>query len=144
MATLESMLNDNGLGEWAATLEAERITLAHLHKLTNEDLKDIGLPLGARKDLLELFGTATHHPAAAPAAAPAVAPAAAPADSFTDLAATSAGGASSAAPEPCDTTEQLQEEADPLPPSPASSSSPPADNAAVTEVTASGPRSAEV
>jgi hypothetical protein len=56
MATLEEILTENGLGKWYATLAAGEITLKDVDKLTIDELERIGLPLGARKDIVELFG----------------------------------------------------------------------------------------
>ena len=54
-ATLESILDDNGLGKWHAILEAEDVTLLNAHKITSDDLKEMGLTAGARRDVIELF-----------------------------------------------------------------------------------------
>jgi hypothetical protein len=56
MATLEEVLTDNGFAKFAGIFAKEMITLNNASKLTDGDLKEFGLPWGARKDLLELFG----------------------------------------------------------------------------------------
>jgi serine/threonine protein kinase len=56
MATLEAILTENGLGKWHATLTAEEIDLDNISDMTMDDLKELGLPLGARKNILKLFG----------------------------------------------------------------------------------------
>ena len=43
------------LGIWRAKFKAENITLDNMAELTNDDLKELGLPMGARKDVLKLF-----------------------------------------------------------------------------------------
>jgi hypothetical protein len=62
MGSLEAVLNENGLGQWFATLDAEEISLANIMDVTSEDLKEAGLPIGARRNILKLFTTATPHP----------------------------------------------------------------------------------
>ena len=81
MPTLETVLNDNGLGEWHTILDAERVTIDNIAHLTLDgtyaiekinvcssfdlclaELKDIGLPLGARKDIVLLFGAKPQRP----------------------------------------------------------------------------------
>ena len=39
MGSLEAVLNENGLGQWFATLDAEEISLANIMDVTSEDLK---------------------------------------------------------------------------------------------------------
>ncbi|WP_353266510.1 adenylate/guanylate cyclase domain-containing protein [Gemmatimonas sp.] len=58
MATPEAELSDfdrwlqaNGLGQHAAALAAERVDFDVLSELTDDDLRDLGLPLGDRKRL---------------------------------------------------------------------------------------------
>jgi hypothetical protein len=53
--TLADILSENGLGKWHAKFEAEDLTLSNISDLTNDDLKELGLPMGARKDILKLF-----------------------------------------------------------------------------------------
>jgi hypothetical protein len=52
---LEAVLTDNGLGEWHSILQAERITLDNIGLMTNDDLRELDLPLGARREILVLF-----------------------------------------------------------------------------------------
>jgi hypothetical protein len=56
MATLEAILTENDLGQWHAQLVAEGVNLKNVGKLTNDELKELGLPVGARKDIMEIFG----------------------------------------------------------------------------------------
>jgi hypothetical protein len=63
MASLETTLNENGLGKWHATFEAEEITLDNIADMTSDDLKELGLPMGARKDVLKLFSGSDKEPA---------------------------------------------------------------------------------
>ena len=53
---LTSVLAKHGLGQHAEMLAAEEITLDHIGKLSDDDLKELGLPKGARMDILQLFG----------------------------------------------------------------------------------------
>jgi hypothetical protein len=53
--TLESILTDNGLGKWHAKLAAEEIDLENVGKLTDGHLEKLGLPMGTRLKILELF-----------------------------------------------------------------------------------------
>ena len=53
--TLEAILIENGLGKWYATLVAEEVTLKSIGLLTIDELKELGLPLGVRKHIVELF-----------------------------------------------------------------------------------------
>ena len=57
MASLEAILTDNGLGKWFATLAAEEVDLDTIADLTIDELEKIGLPLGARKKIVKLFGS---------------------------------------------------------------------------------------
>ena len=45
------------LDRYGAKFAEEKVSLAQLPGLTNEDLKDMGVPLGHRKRMLEAFGT---------------------------------------------------------------------------------------
>jgi hypothetical protein len=55
MTSLEQVLADNGLGKWYAVLAAEDITLTNIGDHTNDELKELGVSSGARKDILKLF-----------------------------------------------------------------------------------------
>ena len=50
--SLQSWLNELGLGQYAATLAEQDIDLEILPDLTDQDLKDLGVSLGHRKRLL--------------------------------------------------------------------------------------------
>ena len=64
MATLEAILAENGLGKWYATLAGEEIDLETIGKLTDVQLEKLGLPMGARVKILELFGVKPLRPVA--------------------------------------------------------------------------------
>ena len=53
---LASVLAQHGLGEYAEMLAVEKVSIGNIGKLTNDELKELGLPVGARKDIMELFG----------------------------------------------------------------------------------------
>ena len=57
MASLETILTDNGLGKWFATLAAEDVDIDTIADLTEGDLQNIGVSLGARKKSINLFGS---------------------------------------------------------------------------------------
>ena len=71
MRTTRQWLEDLGLGQYAEAFEAEQVELGDLADLTEDDLKDLGLPLGPRKRLLK--SAAEFDPDAEPAARPAAA-----------------------------------------------------------------------
>ncbi len=52
MTDIRQWLEDLGLGQYADAFEAEQVELGDLADLTEDDLKDLGLPLGPRKRLL--------------------------------------------------------------------------------------------
>ena len=52
---LASVLAANGLGQFTDVLLAEQITLEDAPGLTADELKDLGIPLGPRKRLVNLF-----------------------------------------------------------------------------------------
>ena len=53
MSDLRTWLESLGLGDYAEAFEAERIALRHVTELSDADLKDLGLPMGPRKELLK-------------------------------------------------------------------------------------------
>ncbi|MDP6516589.1 MAG: alpha/beta fold hydrolase, partial [Alphaproteobacteria bacterium] len=53
------------LGQYAQAFEAEEIGLGHLPKLTESDLKELGLPMGPRKSILEAAAALAGMPAIA-------------------------------------------------------------------------------
>ena len=68
MRTTRQWLEDLGLGQYAEAFEAAQVELGDLADLTEDDLKDLGLPLGPRKRLLK--SAAEFDPDAEPAATP--------------------------------------------------------------------------
>ena len=52
MSNIGGWLEQHDLGEFTAMFEQERVELETLRDLTEQDLKDLGLPLGSRKKLL--------------------------------------------------------------------------------------------
>jgi hypothetical protein len=64
MTSLEQVLANNGLGKWYAVLAAEDITLANIGDHTNDELKELGVTSGARKDILKHFGEKPQRPGA--------------------------------------------------------------------------------
>jgi len=53
MSDIRAWLERLGLGEFAEAFEAERIQLGQVAKLAEADLKELGLPMGPRKAVLE-------------------------------------------------------------------------------------------
>jgi hypothetical protein len=53
---LASVLAEHGLGEYAEMLAAEKVNIGNIGKLSDDNLKELGLPMGARVDILQLFG----------------------------------------------------------------------------------------
>lgn len=53
MGDIRQWLTDIGLERFADGFEREELTLAHLPKLSDSELKELGLPLGPRKTILE-------------------------------------------------------------------------------------------
>jgi hypothetical protein len=54
---LATVLTEHGLGQHAAALLAEEVTVANVGKLSDGDLKELGIPLGPRRQIMELFGS---------------------------------------------------------------------------------------
>ena len=52
MATIRQWLEDLGLERYSAVFEAEEINLRSLRYLSDNDLKELGLPLGPRREIL--------------------------------------------------------------------------------------------
>ena len=52
MSEIESWLRKVGAGEYAARFVAEEINLQALQRLTDDDLKELGLPMGPRRKVL--------------------------------------------------------------------------------------------
>lgn len=77
MATLEELLTRLDLGKFIDTFKAQDIDLETAKKLGDEDFKELGLTIGARKKLSDAL-KAGSAPAPAPAASPSSKPAAAP------------------------------------------------------------------
>ena len=49
MSDIRRWLEEHGLGQYADAFEAEQVSIANLADLTEDELKDLGLPLGPRK-----------------------------------------------------------------------------------------------
>jgi len=81
MSELSDWLEARGLGSLHEVLQAQQIDVDVLPDLTEDDLKDLGIPLGPRRRLLKAIqaegavGSAPPPPAVAPIAAPAAEPA---------------------------------------------------------------------
>ena len=54
MISVREWLESLGLGEYADAFEGEKVTLNNLAELSDEELKELGLPLGPRKTLLRV------------------------------------------------------------------------------------------
>ena len=52
MSDIRQWLEELGLGQHAEAFEREELGLAHVPKLTEADLKELGLPMGPRKTIL--------------------------------------------------------------------------------------------
>ena len=52
MTEIQQWLNSLGLGEYAEVFEVEKINFAALPHLTEDDLKEMGLPIGPRRIVL--------------------------------------------------------------------------------------------
>jgi hypothetical protein len=50
-----SLLDRHGLVAHAPTLVAERFTLLNVSELTNDDLRELGVPMADRKKMLRIF-----------------------------------------------------------------------------------------
>ncbi len=71
MNTVDDWLASLGLGEYAARFAANAIDLSVVGDLTEQDLKDLDIPLGHRRKLLRAIAENSHRaPPAAPADAP--------------------------------------------------------------------------
>jgi hypothetical protein len=60
--TLQAILDANDLGKYHATLAAEEVTIDNIGDLTDDQLKELGLPMGARVDIHKLFGVQLQRP----------------------------------------------------------------------------------
>ncbi|MFO1352049.1 MAG: AAA family ATPase [Gammaproteobacteria bacterium] len=70
MGDLRVWLEELGLGEYDALFAEQRIDFEILPELTEQDLKDIGIPLGHRKKLGKAIAALRETPTTEPAAAP--------------------------------------------------------------------------
>ena len=59
MVAIREWLENQGLGPYADAFEAELVTVENLPDLTEDDLKELGLPLGPRKTLLKAIRTSS-------------------------------------------------------------------------------------
>ena len=60
---LASVMAANGLEQFTDTLLAEQITLQTVVELTHDDMKELGIPMGPRKAMSQLFGCCGQHAA---------------------------------------------------------------------------------
>ena len=56
MSDIHQWLEELGLGQYADAFEQEELGFAHAPKLTEADLKELGLPMGPRKTILQAVG----------------------------------------------------------------------------------------
>jgi class 3 adenylate cyclase len=91
---IANWLGQLGLGQYAERFTENEIDVSVLRLLTDQDLKDIGVPLGHRRKILAAIAELSNAPVAAPVAAPPVSPLVAP-----QAAAGTAPNSSSGAPE---------------------------------------------
>ena len=54
---LGALLAAHGVGKYASKFEEEEVDLQQMSTLTLDDLRDMGIPLGPRKKIIELFAT---------------------------------------------------------------------------------------
>jgi hypothetical protein len=54
---LATVLAEHGLGQHAAVLLAEEVTVANVGELSDGDLKELGIPLGPRRQIMKLFSS---------------------------------------------------------------------------------------
>ena len=94
MQQIANWLGQLGLGQYAERFTENEIDVSVLRLLTDQDLKDIGVPLGHRRKILAAIAELGTAPVAAPVAAPPVSPLVAP-----QAAAGTAPNSSSVAPE---------------------------------------------
>ena len=63
MASLQAILAENGLGEYADVFAAEKIdTLEDVADLSSDQLKELGLPMGPRNKIIKLFASKPRPP----------------------------------------------------------------------------------
>ena len=67
MTALRDWLEDLGLGKFVDAFEREDISLRHIPELSENDLRDLGLPMGPRKELLRAARTLDEAVAETPA-----------------------------------------------------------------------------
>ena len=60
MSDVRAWLEELGLGEYAEAFARERVDLDAARHLTDEDLRDLGLPLGPRKKILAALPAGDH------------------------------------------------------------------------------------
>ena len=59
MSDITQWLEELGLGDYAEAFEREKIDLEALPHLTDDDLKNMGLPIGPRRKLLAAIANLT-------------------------------------------------------------------------------------
>ena len=77
MQQIANWLGQLGLGQYAERFTENEIDVSVLRLLTDQDLKDIGVPLGHRRKILAAIAELSNAPMAAPIAASPVSPQAA-------------------------------------------------------------------
>jgi hypothetical protein len=55
--TVGGLLHSLGLGKYSITFQAEEVDMAALRHMTDNDLKELGVPMGPRKKILQAVGT---------------------------------------------------------------------------------------
>ena len=66
MSDIATWLAQRGLEKYAAVFAANEVDFAALPYLTDDDLKELGLPAGPRRKLLAAIGTLATAPEASP------------------------------------------------------------------------------
>lgn len=74
MSDIRNWLEEHGLGEFTAIFVEERVELETLPDLTEQDLKDLGFPLGSRKKLLRAISSLNEGSRVAPDLGPVESP----------------------------------------------------------------------
>ncbi|XP_010552628.1 PREDICTED: uncharacterized protein LOC104822953 [Tarenaya hassleriana] len=60
--TVDSLLNSLGLGKYAVLFKAEEVDMAALRQMGESDLKDLTIPMGPRKKILEALASRPKRP----------------------------------------------------------------------------------
>ncbi|KAI3474850.1 hypothetical protein Pfo_030161 [Paulownia fortunei] len=60
--TVSSLLHSLGLGKYSINFQAEEIDMVALKQMGDSDLKELGIPMGPRKKILQALQARTKHP----------------------------------------------------------------------------------